>query len=93
MVAALPTSGGGWGIQVGAFSNQALAQAAAENARARARGQLAGARTAVPVTTRADGVVLYRARLVGISADAANDVCNSLARDQVSCIVVTEDHV
>jgi D-alanyl-D-alanine carboxypeptidase len=93
-VAALaPSSGGGWGIQVGAFSNQALATAAAENVRAQARGQLAGARTAVPVTTRPDGVVLYRARLVGISADAANGVCNSLARNQVSCIVVTEDHV
>ncbi|MEI9982035.1 MAG: lytic transglycosylase domain-containing protein [Aliidongia sp.] len=93
-VAALaPSSSGGWGIQVGAFSNQALATAAAENVRAQAHGQLASARTAVPVTTRPDGVVLYRARLVGISADAANGVCNSLARNQVSCIVVTEDHV
>jgi D-alanyl-D-alanine carboxypeptidase len=91
-VAELPPAGG-WGIQVGAFSNQALAQAAADNVRARAHGQLDTARTVVPVTTRPDGVVLYRARLLGITADAANGVCNSLAHDQVSCIVVTEDRV
>jgi len=93
VVAALASNGGSWGIQVGAFSTQATAQAAADNVRARAHGQLDTARTVVPVTTRPDGAILYRARLLGISADAASDVCNSLARDQVSCIVVTEDHV
>jgi D-alanyl-D-alanine carboxypeptidase len=93
MVAALATSGGNWGIQVGAFSTQATAQAAADNVRAHAHGQLDTARTVVPVTTRPDGAILYRARLLGISADAASTVCNNLARDQVSCIVVTEDHV
>jgi len=85
-------SGGGWGIQVGAFTSPALAQAATDNARAHAHGQLAAAHMAMPVTTRPDGVVLYRARLIGISADAASTVCNNLAHDQVSCIVVNEDH-
>jgi D-alanyl-D-alanine carboxypeptidase len=91
-VAVSPT-GGGWGIQVGAFSTPAVAQAAADSARGRVHGQLDGARVVVPVTTRPDGAVLYRARLLGISADAASDVCNSLARDQVSCIVIEEDRV
>jgi D-alanyl-D-alanine carboxypeptidase len=83
--------GGGWGVQVGAFSNPSLAQAAAENVRARAHGQLDATRTVVPTTTRPDGVTLYRARLFGLTADAASGVCNNLARDQVSCIVVAED--
>jgi D-alanyl-D-alanine carboxypeptidase len=82
---------GGWGIQIGAFSNPALAQAAADNVRAHAHGQLDITRTVVPATTRPDGVVLYRARLIGLSADAASNVCNNLARDQVSCIIVTAD--
>ena len=92
VLASAEPSGGGWGIQVGAFSSPALAQAATDNARAHAHGQLAAAHTAMPVTTRPDGVVLYRARLIGISADAASTVCNNLAHDQVSCIVVNEDH-
>jgi D-alanyl-D-alanine carboxypeptidase len=83
--------GGGWGIQVGAFSNPSLAQAAAENVRARAHGQLDTARTVVPTTIRPDGVTLYRARLLGLTADKASGICNNLARDQVSCIVVAED--
>jgi hypothetical protein len=90
-VLAAAGAGGGWGIQVGAFSNPALAQAAADNVRAHAHGQLDAAQTVVPVTTRPDGVVLYRARLIGLSADAASNVCNNLARDQVSCIIVTAD--
>jgi hypothetical protein len=90
-VATLP-SGGEWGIQVGAFTNQALAQAATDSVRARAHGQLDGTRVAMPIVTRSDGVVLYRARLVGLSADAASSACNMLAHDQFSCIVVAEDH-
>ncbi len=87
-----PTPAAGWGIQVGAFSSQAQAQAATDNARAHAHGQLSAAHLAMPMTTRPDGVVLYRARLIGISADAASNVCNSLAHDKVSCVVVNEDH-
>jgi hypothetical protein len=84
---------GTWGIQVGAFSNQSLAQAATDKVRARAHGQLDGTHVAMPMVTRGDGVVLYRARLVGLSADAANAVCNNLSRDQVSCIVVADNSV
>lgn len=92
MVAAA-ASNGGWGIQVGAFSSQTQAQAYAETVRARAHGRLDTTRTVVPVTMRPDGAILYRSRLVGLTADAASDVCNSLAHDQMSCIVVAEDRV
>ncbi|MEA2753750.1 MAG: hypothetical protein QOJ54_39 [Aliidongia sp.] len=91
VVVATAAAIGGWGIQIGAFSNPTLAQAAADNVRAHAHGQLDATHTVVPATTRPDGVVLYRARLIGLSADAASNVCNNLARDQVSCIIVTAD--
>jgi D-alanyl-D-alanine carboxypeptidase len=93
LVAAAASGNGGWGIQVGAFSSQNQAQAYADTVRAHAHGRLDTTRTVVPVTMRPDGAILYRARLVGLTADAASDVCNSLAHDQMSCIVVAEDRV
>jgi hypothetical protein len=32
--------------------------------------------------------MVYRAQLVGLSADAANDACGRLAREHVACLVV-----
>jgi D-alanyl-D-alanine carboxypeptidase len=97
-IAALPAAsdgvvGSGWGIQVGAFSTPALAQAAAESVRAHAGAPLNAAHIVVPVTVRPDGVILYRARLLGLAPDQAGAVCNALARDRISCVVVAEERV
>jgi len=93
LVSSAPTGGtasahGQWAVQVGAFSSAAQAQARANSARNLARGALDRAQTAVVTTTRTDGSVLYRARLAGITADAASNACDKLAREQVACIVV-----
>jgi D-alanyl-D-alanine carboxypeptidase len=76
-----------WGIQVGAFASPALARAVAEGARAQAPGQLRAAAVALPPIADA-GSVLYRARLVNLSASAAENACTNLNRRQLPCVVV-----
>jgi D-alanyl-D-alanine carboxypeptidase len=76
-----------WAIQVGAFANPALARAVAEGARAEAPDQLRSAALALPPTPYG-GSVLYRARLVHLSASAAADACTQLNRRQLPCVVV-----
>ena len=94
---AVPAGGGGahvlaiperdWGIQVGAFASPALARAVAEGARTEAPGQLRAAAIALPpIADR--GAMLYRARLVHLSASAAADACTNLNRRQLPCVVV-----
>jgi hypothetical protein len=82
------SSGGGWAIQVGAFANPGLARAVAEGARAQAPQQLRSAALALPPTAPSGGSVLYRARLVHLSADEASSACTHLNQRQLPCIVV-----
>jgi D-alanyl-D-alanine carboxypeptidase len=86
--AAPPSSGGAWGIQVGAFANPGLARAIAEGARAQAPEQLHSAALALPPTTPFGGKVLYRARLIHLSESAASSACTHLNRRQLPCVVV-----
>src|SRR5579859_104929 len=89
--AALPAAApavGGWTVQVGAFSTAAQAQAAATDAKGRAHGALDRARPAVATVTRVNASTVYRAQLVGLSADGASDACSRLAREHVACLVV-----
>lgn len=79
--------GGAWAIQVGAFANEAQARAAAESARGQA--QLAHARPAVGMV-RSGRTTLYRARLTGLSHDAANAACDRLGRAH-GCMVLAPD--
>ena len=80
-----------WGIQVGAFASPGLARAVAEAARAQAPGQLRNAAiTLPPVST--DGSLLYRARLVNLSASGAANACTNLNRRQLPCVVVQPSH-
>jgi D-alanyl-D-alanine carboxypeptidase len=79
---------GDWAIQVGAFSNMDLARAVAEGARAEVPDQLGNAAVALPATTPFGGLVLYRARLVNLSAAAAIDACANLNHRQLPCIVL-----
>ncbi|MEJ1977490.1 MAG: SPOR domain-containing protein [Acetobacteraceae bacterium] len=83
-----PAPGGAWAIQVGAFANPGLARAVAEGARAEAPDQLRTAAVALPPTTPFGGSVLYRARLVHLSASAASGACLHLNQRQLPCVVV-----
>ncbi|MCC6720084.1 MAG: lytic transglycosylase domain-containing protein [Acetobacteraceae bacterium] len=81
---------GPWAIQVGAFSSEGLARAAAQSARGQARDVLSGARPAVgPV--RSGRATLYRARLGGLSREAAMQACEKLSRGRGACIVLSPD--
>jgi len=86
-------SNGGPGIQVGAFSSPALAEAAAETARGKAGALLSAGRPVVSPVTRGDGSVLYRAWLVGLSADHAGAACDTLSRQGVACMVLSGDRM
>ncbi|MBV9734359.1 MAG: lytic transglycosylase domain-containing protein [Acidisphaera sp.] len=80
-----------WGVQVGAFADPGQARAAAEGARSLAGGALGSAQVQIGATTRPDGMVLYRARLVGLSADAAAEGCNRLSQARTACLTVPPD--
>jgi soluble lytic murein transglycosylase-like protein len=82
-----PTSGN-WAIQVGAFGNQAQARAAVEAAKGQAK-TLASARPAIGQVHQVKGI-LYRARLTGLSRDAAILACEKLAHHG-TCMVVSPD--
>ncbi|MDA8253102.1 MAG: SPOR domain-containing protein, partial [Rhodospirillales bacterium] len=77
---------GGWAIQVGAFSSEAQARMAAEKAKGHAHGLLARAHLHVGPVHLARGT-LYRARLIGLSREAATQACERLGH----CMVVSPD--
>jgi cell division protein FtsN len=81
-------STGGWAIQVGAFTAESQAHAAA--AAARGEAQLGGARTVVAGVHQPRGT-LYRARLVGVSRESAVEACKKLSRSHTSCIVLSPE--
>jgi hypothetical protein len=81
---------GPWAIQVGAFANEGLARAAVNAARDQARDVLGRARPAVgPV--RSGAATLFRARLAGLSREAAEQACERLARARGVCVVLSPD--
>ncbi len=79
--------GGNWAIQVGAFGNVQQAHAAADAARNHAREFLASAQPFVGPVHHGHGT-LYRARLVGLSRDAAMQACEKLGHHG-NCMVVS----
>jgi len=81
---------GGWAVQVGAFAHEGQAASATASARGQAPQVLGGARTVV-AGVRQQGATLYRARLTGLSRDAAAQACERLARTRTSCMVVPPD--
>ena len=85
-VAAVAPRRGDWGIQVGAYADPADSASAIASARARAGGLLAGTRPAITSVER--GRVLYRARLVGLSAESAAAACAQLAGGGMDCFTV-----
>ncbi len=85
-VATAATRGGNWAIQVGAYPDPAHSEAAISTARARARDLLAGTYPAVTPVQR--GNILYRARLVGLSAESASAACARLSGQGMDCFTV-----
>ena len=81
---------GNWAVQVGAFENANLASAATAAARDTARDVLGSARPAVTSVRQPRGT-LYRARLVGLSRDAAAHACERLVRIRTNCMIVSPD--
>jgi len=81
---------GQWAIQVGAYSNERLAHAALGSAREHAAGELAVAHVSVSGVHQARGE-LYRARLTGLSREAAVQACERLAHGRTSCMVLSPE--
>jgi len=85
-VAATAMRDGDWGIQVGAYPDPANSDGAIRMAKARANELLA---TAQPtITTVWHGGILYRARLVGLSAGNAAAACARLSGQGLDCVTV-----
>lgn len=79
----------GYAVQVGAYSRQELAQAAAVKARSADPG-LADAKIAVQHQGKGkDG--LYVARLTGLSQDEARSSCGLLKKKHIDCFVLAQD--
>jgi D-alanyl-D-alanine carboxypeptidase len=86
VAAELPKTGG-WGIQVGAFSDADAGRRALDSVSRRLPSLLASAYPQmVPVTTGTGR--LFRARLMGIDESAAHTVCASLERSGEGCLTV-----
>jgi hypothetical protein len=93
MADTLPLRGGGgpsgaWAIQVGAFGNESLARAAVGSAKDQAHENLAVARPMV-ASVQQGHAVLYRARLLGLSHEAAMQACERLSHGRTSCTVLS----
>ena len=81
---------GQWAIQVGAYTNQNQAHAALGIAKGRARVELASAHPFVGMVHQTRGT-LWRARLTGLSRDAAVQACEKLMRGHTTCVVLSPD--
>lgn len=68
-----------WGIQVGAFSSEALSQRALQTVQQQLRSilQQSGAQPMIVPLVTAQGTV-YRARIIGLSPQAASQACEQL---------------
>ena len=83
------TANGHWAIQVGAFGSESLAHAALGSAKDHARDPLSTAHASVSTVRQPKGT-LYRARMVGLSREAAVQACEKLSRKS-NCIVLSPD--
>ena len=84
------SANGQWAIQVGAYSSERLANVALGSAREHAPGELSVARTSVSGVHQPRGH-LYRARLTGLSREAAVQACQRLAHGRTSCMVLSPE--
>ncbi len=76
---------GHWGIQVGAFSQEAQAQQLAQQAAQRLTQNLSGR---IAVDTLEGQTPVYRARLVALDEQHAREACRELQLQGMECMVV-----
>jgi len=81
-----PVSSGGVGVQIGAFSTQATAEAGWKQIGGKSRGVLNGVPHRV-VTWQADNGTIYRLQAVESNRAAANALCARLKAAGISCQV------
>jgi cell division septation protein DedD len=81
---------GAWAIQVGAFGNPDQARAATDSARGQAGAMLRSARATIGSVRQAKAT-LYRARLTGLSREAAVQACQKLSHGHTGCIVLSPE--
>ena len=81
---------GGWAVQVGAFNDPGQARHAAGAAQASAGAVLGHARPMVEAV-RHGHAVLWRARLTGLSREAAVRACTQLSQHHEGCLVLSPD--
>ncbi|MGP9764691.1 SPOR domain-containing protein [Halomonas sp. AOP13-D3-9] len=84
-MAAANETGGGWGVQVGAFSREAQARQLAQQAAQRIAQNLGG-RVAVDTVEGQNPV--YRARLMALDEQRARQACRELHSQGMDCMVV-----
>lgn len=85
----LATGTGGWGVQVGAFSDVGTAQTALARMGQNAGHLLKSAEPSLQKLTMSDGSVVYRARYIGMDQQTARAVCTYIVRRGQGCMVVS----
>ena len=78
----------GWGIQVGAFSDDAPARKAAKKAASKLRKKVRMKAQILVVPVQQGAETIYRAQLVGLSRNTANEACRRLQSRKVNCVPV-----
>jgi D-alanyl-D-alanine carboxypeptidase len=86
VAAPVPRQHGDWGIQVGAYPDPSRSLAVLALAKARAKEYLVGAQVSITPVARAE--TLYRARLVGLTAQNAVSACTKLSTEGMGCFRV-----
>ena len=84
-LASINETGGGWGVQVGAFSQEVQARQLAQQAAQRIAQSLGGR---VAVDTVEGQTTVYRARLVALDEQRARQACRELHSQGMDCMVV-----
>ncbi len=79
---------GRWGIQVGAFATPDQARRTAESVRSLAPQELGAAQAVLGRTAPFGGQVMYKARLLGLSAQNAALACRDLRAQSQACVAV-----
>lgn len=77
-----------WGIQVGAFSDDAPARKAASKAARQLRRKVRRKAQVIVVAVRQGDETIYRARLIGLSRHNATEACRRLQSRKLSCVPV-----
>ncbi len=80
----------GWGIQVGAYAQKAKAQSAARTAYSKLGKLVEDGEISIASTKRRPHhSQVFRARVIGLPEDTAREACRRLARNHLSCAVIT----